>query len=59
MRVFPFTIDNAKGDILVRWTCTKVKQNCFLVSGFFHNLISWSFRFVNKIRIEDIKLYKA
>ena len=56
MRIFPFTIDNAKSDVFVWRSRSKMQQDGIKVTFFADNLVCRSSGFVNKVRVEDIEL---
>lgn len=56
MRIFPVTIDNPEGDILVWRTSRETKKTGVFVSGLFDDPIRWRLRLVDEIRIKYVEL---
>jgi hypothetical protein len=56
VRIFPFTVNDAKCNVFIRRTSGKVQEDSFLVIRILDDLVCWGFGLVDEIRIEDIKL---
>ena len=57
VRIFPFPVHDSEGDVFVRWSSAKMKENCFLIPRFFHNFIRRCFGFIDEIRVENVELH--
>jgi hypothetical protein len=57
MREFPFAIDDSERNIFIWWTSTEVQKHSFVVPRLLDNLVCRGLGFVDKIRVEDIKLH--
>ena len=58
MREFPFAVDNSKRNIFIWGSGTEVQKYGFIIPRFLDNFVRWCFRFVDEIRVEDVKLHK-
>jgi hypothetical protein len=56
MREFPLAIYYSEGDIFIWWAGAEMKKYGVVITVFFHYLVCRRLRFVDKIRIENIKL---
>ena len=57
VRIFPFPVHHSEGDVFIRWTGAKIKEDCFFISRFLHNLIRGRLGFINKIGVENVELH--
>ena len=58
VRELPFTIDDTESNVLIRWPCTEVQKDGFIIPWFFDNFVCRCFRLVNEIWVEYVELHK-